>query len=228
MEIKMRKQRCDGIATRQRLLDAAGRIFAARGYAETTVAEICREAGTNPAAINYYFGAKDALYVQSWRHAFEQSLKNHPFDGGVPADASPEERLRGHIDSFIQRALDEESYSIDMSNRELSSPTGLLSEIRRDSIQRVRESMSRVIAELLGPGANEQDVQFCRRSIMALCFGQLVRRRLHWNSKGRPEDCVETERVDRDEYARHVFEFSIAGIREIGRRLSERGGNRSE
>ena len=50
--------------TRQRLLDAASRLFAERGFKDVTVRDICRAARANVAAVNYHFGDKRGLYVQ--------------------------------------------------------------------------------------------------------------------------------------------------------------------
>ncbi|MHB1378998.1 MAG: TetR/AcrR family transcriptional regulator, partial [Desulfurivibrionaceae bacterium] len=55
----MRKQRSDGQETRQNLLAAAGEIFAAKGFRETTIAEICKQAEANTAAVSYHFGSKE-------------------------------------------------------------------------------------------------------------------------------------------------------------------------
>ena len=48
--------------TRQRLLEAAARLFAARGFTHVTVREICNAANANVAAVNYHFGDKLGLY----------------------------------------------------------------------------------------------------------------------------------------------------------------------
>jgi AcrR family transcriptional regulator len=47
--------------TDSRILDSAISLFAARGFGEVTVREIAEHAGANPAAISYYFGAKEQL-----------------------------------------------------------------------------------------------------------------------------------------------------------------------
>ena len=90
----MRKQRSDGYETRQHLLTAASEVFGTKGFWEATVAEICKKAKANTAAASYHFGGKEALYVESWRFAFERSLQTYPPDGGVPEDAAVEDRLR--------------------------------------------------------------------------------------------------------------------------------------
>ena len=53
-----------GPLTRERLLDAAERLFAARGFAGTSVRRITDEAQANLGAINYHFRSKDNLYAE--------------------------------------------------------------------------------------------------------------------------------------------------------------------
>jgi AcrR family transcriptional regulator len=45
--------------TRTKILDAAERRFAERGYDATSIREITREAGVNVAAVHYHFGGKE-------------------------------------------------------------------------------------------------------------------------------------------------------------------------
>jgi AcrR family transcriptional regulator len=54
----------DRAATRQRLLDAARRLFAEHGYDHVTVRMIAAAAGANVALINRYFGSKSALFAE--------------------------------------------------------------------------------------------------------------------------------------------------------------------
>src|SRR5919199_6351467 len=51
----------EGDTTRERVLDAAERLFAEHGYQATTLRMVTAEAGANIAAVNYYFGSKQAL-----------------------------------------------------------------------------------------------------------------------------------------------------------------------
>src|SRR5262245_50873942 len=50
--------------TRQRLLEAAGPVFAQYGFDRATGKEICERAGANIAAINYHFGGMQSLYAE--------------------------------------------------------------------------------------------------------------------------------------------------------------------
>lgn len=47
--------------TRELLIDAAERLFAAQGFDSTTIRGITREADANVAAAHYHFGSKEAL-----------------------------------------------------------------------------------------------------------------------------------------------------------------------
>src|SRR3954453_11543334 len=56
-------------ATRDRLLDAAERLFAEHGYQATTMRGLTAEAAANIAAVNYHFGCKQALLEAVVRRA---------------------------------------------------------------------------------------------------------------------------------------------------------------
>ncbi len=47
--------------TKQRLLDAAERLFARQGFHNTPLRDITAEAGANVAAVNYHFGSKEGM-----------------------------------------------------------------------------------------------------------------------------------------------------------------------
>ena len=51
----------------ERLLDAAERLFAEKGFAATSIRDITVAARCNVAAVNYHFGGKDALYLETFR-----------------------------------------------------------------------------------------------------------------------------------------------------------------
>jgi AcrR family transcriptional regulator len=55
------------IDTRERILDAAERLFMAHGYDGTSMRQITGEAAVNLAAVNYHFGSKEALMKEVFR-----------------------------------------------------------------------------------------------------------------------------------------------------------------
>ncbi|WP_038202149.1 TetR/AcrR family transcriptional regulator [Xenophilus azovorans] len=57
---------------RERILQAAARLFAAQGYANTTMAQIVRELGVSKPFVYYYFRDKQEIFeTLSWKPAVE-------------------------------------------------------------------------------------------------------------------------------------------------------------
>jgi AcrR family transcriptional regulator len=50
-----------GVDTKERILDAAERLFATHGFAGTSLRSVTKEAGVNLAAVHYHFGTKEDL-----------------------------------------------------------------------------------------------------------------------------------------------------------------------
>lgn len=216
-----RKPRKDAQETRQRLLAAAAEVFAEKGYWEATHAEICRRAGANTAAINYHFTSKENLYVEAWKHSFEQSIQAHPPDGGVPPEAPVEERLHGRILALMQRVVDPNNHEVEIMHREMANPTGLLTE----SLHRVFEPMRRdglaMVKELLGDDATEPQVTFCEMSLMGQCFAPMMHLR-HVGAKNMPRPPDLAFEFGVEEIADHVTQFTLAGIRGIREQAGRR------
>ena len=223
----MKKLRTDGQETRRHLLEAAGQCFAEEGFWETTNADICERADVNTAAVNYHFSSKDNLYVEAWKHAFENSMKTHPPDGGVSPKAPAEDRLRGRILAIMQRIGDPENCEIEIIHKEMANPTGLLAETMHKVIKPIDDDTKAIIRELLGEAASEQDVQFCEMSIMSQCFGPMLRlRRARAGHEPSFPKCPHFE-FDVESLAKHVTAFSMAGIcaiRDRGQKRQRHGG----
>src|SRR4051795_2826038 len=60
-----RATRAAGQQTRRALLDAAASLFAERGLAGVSQSDIALAAGTFPSQVTYYFGSKEALFVEA-------------------------------------------------------------------------------------------------------------------------------------------------------------------
>ena len=212
-----------GSSTQAQLLEAACKVFAEKGYRDATIAEICEKAGANIAAVNYYFRDKETLYAEAWRLAFQRSLEAYPPDGGIPASASAEERLRGRIISLVQRIINPENHEFEIVRKELANPTGLLQEVMRESIEPLARSLSTIVRELLGDNAPERHVRLCQMSIMAQCLHPMMRRRFHKlfvAPTARPKESLSPS-SGIQAIAEHVIQFSLAGIKEIRRRIRD-------
>src|SRR5688572_33304361 len=80
--------------TRQRMIDAAARLFADKGFQNVTVREICRASNANVAAVNYHFGDKAGLYRAVVTFAIQIMLETNELSQRAGDGLSPEEQLQ--------------------------------------------------------------------------------------------------------------------------------------
>jgi len=199
------------------LFKVASEVFAEKGYRDTTVAEICRRAGSNVAAVDYHFGSKDDLYAAVWKNAFEETMAAYPPDGGLPGDPTAEERLHALVYSLLHRIMDNGrlGHAGQIVLREMPNPTNVIHHVRHDPIRPIRERTHQIIGTLFGPYANEQQLRFCELSVIHQCPAIGFRKgkgKLPPFSAGKQ---VTPELIDA--LAGHIKRFSLAGIKAVRR-----------
>lgn len=165
-------KRSDGVRTRNRILKAASKVFAEKGYHDATVEDICRHARTNVAAINYHFGSKDQLYAQVWREAFDAAMAAYPPEGGLGPEAPVQQRLRGSIYGMVGRSVDPGriGHAGKILLREMVNPTEVIRDIKRDALQPLHDRMCRMMGQLLGPEAAREQILLCAMSVVHQCL----------------------------------------------------------
>jgi len=206
-------QREDGVETLNRILNSACEVFAENGFHAAKVAEICKRAGANVSAVNYYFGDKTTLYVRAWQKAFEKCVKNSLPD--TAADTSPENRLRAYIYLLIQDFYDQSDYGqfTRLYLMELAKPTGLIQNIWREMIEPRRQLMIEIIKKIMKKKTTDETVLFCEMSIINQCRTLLTIRRSDLEYFiGQP---ISPDLVKK--MAEHITRFSLAGIKEVGK-----------
>ncbi|MEK7684890.1 MAG: CerR family C-terminal domain-containing protein [Verrucomicrobiota bacterium] len=202
--------------TRQRLLEAAGEVFAEVGFRAATVREICQRAGANVAAVNYHFGDKQRLYLEVLRYSYRLALEKYPLESGLPTGAPAEERLRAFVRSFLLRIFDKGrlAWRGRLISREMVDPTGALDALVKEEIQPQAEVLSAIVRQLAGRAASEEFIRSCSCSIVSQCVFyhhcQPVICRLFPEQRFGPE---EIERL-----AGHITRFSLAALQQMAKK----------
>ena len=203
----------DSASTRDRLLRAACRLFAKKGFHEATVAEICEAADANIASINYHFGDKEALYDEVWRHAFALAATAHPLDENQPPTDSLEEAIRRFANALLHRIFSDEESGLfaELLYHEMANPTLALDRIAREALLPQNEYLDRLLRVALGPDCDDATLLRCKHSIIGQCafynFSRPLRERVIGKAS-LTED--ETGRL-----ARHIARFSLGGLQAI-------------
>ena len=207
--------------TRQRLIEAAGEIFAEQGYGRTTVRDICARAGANVAAVNYHFGDKERLYSEVLRFAHGCAIEKYPPSMGLPPDAPAEKRLHSFVLSFLYRLLDDgrPAWHAKIMSREMAEPTGAMDLLVDEQVRPHFAYVRQVVLDLLGPKTPEETLRLCAQSIVGQClfyhFGRPVTQRLF------PQRVFGMK--DAPRIAEHITLLTLAGIRDIARGLRKGG-----
>src|ERR1017187_9518544 len=88
-------------STREKLVEAAGHVFAEHGYHAATVREIVKRSGANIAAVNYHFGDKLGLYTEVLQQLV-RAARVDAIKSALDQNAPPEEILRAVIGARLQ------------------------------------------------------------------------------------------------------------------------------
>lgn len=195
--------------TRQRLIDAAGPIFAEQGFRATTVRQICQAAEANVALVNYHFGDKERLYAEAVRCAARCCLERAPFPTWGP-DVSPRRKLREFITTFLQRVAveHEPAWHGQLILREIMVPTKAVTEFLQSHVQPTAELLRKILDELLPTEWPERQKQLVGFSIV----GQILH---YWSNRTVIALIVgeeEFQRLDVELLAEHITTFSLAAI----------------
>ena len=198
--------------TRDRLLRASGQLFAARGFKDVTIREICRAARANVAAVNYHFGNKVGLYREVLQVAIDAMRETNEAGERASKGQPPAEQLRRYLAVFLSRVLNPENEMIHrLIQREVDHPTSAMDGLIEQALRPRLEFFAAVVAELMGCDRSDPRVPRCVGSILSQTIIYVrknpMSERLGFVFKPTPENIAAA--------ARHIADFSVAGIHAI-------------
>jgi AcrR family transcriptional regulator len=158
--------------TKDRILQAAGRVFADKGFRDATVREICQAAAVNLAAVNYHFGDKERLYIESVKRAHRLRIEEGPIPEW-PADVPAAQRLHDFTYAFLCRVMagdESDDWQAQLMMRELMQPTVACEEIVRDYVRPHFALLQGIIAELVPPETGEVERHRIGFSVIGQCL----------------------------------------------------------
>ena len=156
---------------RGRILTAAGQEFAEKGFEAATIRDICTLATVNVAAVNYYFGDKHRLYIESVRHAHEERSQQVPLPEWVDG-TQPVKKLRDFVGNMLQRMLgfDHPPWQVRLMLREILHPTDACRELVEDYIRPHFTVLCSILNELTDGEMSPPEVRRIGLSVVGQCF----------------------------------------------------------
>lgn len=151
---EVRRER-NSAATKVRLLDAAEREFAARGFAGARLREIADGAGVQPALIHHYFVDKQGLYRAVLERAMlETSTESWSLLGS-------RHDLEGLLSGFIDLVLNfyaAHQNLLAILRHEALSGSPVLAEVTRERTQPIIAAVAALLSERQAAGEIRSDV----------------------------------------------------------------------
>jgi TetR/AcrR family transcriptional regulator, regulator of cefoperazone and chloramphenicol sensitivity len=159
-----------GDTTRGRILEAAGEVFADKGYEAATIREICEKAGVNLAAVNYYFGGKESLYVQTLERAHLRDIRDEDLPDWPPG-TSPASKLRFVVYQILAQLLSvqDDPWEARLLVREIMNPTAAGKRVLREHFRRAFGQLQGILDEILPPEMPDHQRHQIALSIIGEC-----------------------------------------------------------
>ena len=197
-------------ASRDNILDAAEQLFAARGFARTTIKDIGSAAGLNSALLYYYFADKEELYREVLRRFVSRLVARTM--GELTAEGSPDTRLRAVLRAQAELLIENPQFPRLMV-RELAESEGAHAV---EQFHLLASTTFRRLCELIEDGQRaglfrkNVDPRFAAISTIAqVVYFFVARPAIRVLLKAGPEG--PSPKVVRD-FARHAADFALAAL----------------
>lgn len=203
---KGRRPRSDGAATRARILEYAGELFAAQGLAATTSKAIAARAEVDLASINYHFDSREGLYRAVLVEAHRRFIELEQLEG-IAADAAPAEAKLAMLLEAIVGRIGDAQWSTAVLAREIAAPTAQIAVLRDEEAPPKLQIIMRILHEITAIPLTAPELLCCLISTAAPCAMLL------FGGDNLPAPGNGVLRIDRRALIDHLHRFALAGLR---------------
>jgi AcrR family transcriptional regulator len=170
----------DSQKTRAKLIEAAGRLFAEKGFNGVTVRDIAAQAQTHLSALNYHFRSKEAMYREVLLEASRSDAISEKdqkillaFDPKKALFIVVGESLKGYSGQGAN------SWRTIVLNRECREPGPVFDEVVQAYFRPETDFIARIIGKAVGKPGHDHHVRFASLVMIGLVetfglYGHLI------------------------------------------------------
>lgn len=209
--------RTDGEATHTRILETAGELFAASGFAETSSKAIAARARVDLASINYHFGSRGGLYQAVLAEAHRRLVSMEFLQEVSTTDLPARDKLKKVIEGIVEVAVGQQGWHSQVLVRELMSPTSHLQVLQQNEVFPKFKVVLGILSEITLIPPDDPALFRCAVSVMAPCAMMLV--------VGRNVSAISeaVSSTPREALVAHLYHFAIGGLNAIGQEHKQHG-----
>ncbi|NLB88063.1 MAG: TetR/AcrR family transcriptional regulator, partial [Syntrophomonadaceae bacterium] len=145
------KSELECLSTKEKILKVTREIIAEEGFQNITIRKIANKAGVNVAAINYYFGSKDAVINESLKTVTDELKVTFEFLKNSKED--PRTKLSIFIVNYSDMILKypdllKNVINLAIHNKPLELQTEYMNFMQTDGIEILKQTISEIRPEL--------------------------------------------------------------------------------
>jgi AcrR family transcriptional regulator len=185
---------------KETILMIAEEVFAQYSFAGASIRLIGERSGVNSAMISYYFGSKEALYLDIFKLRLDEIAEeiNH-FER---LDLDPAEKLKAYIAAYIKRVASNQSFHRLLCNELIAEQHPLIIARLTEVRNRVYNFLLKIIASGVSKGYFKKiDEEVFVLNILALVrsvFTDYLTLRIHLN------------KTPQDDFARRIVDYVMS------------------
>src|SRR5215213_1728343 len=160
---------------RDRIVSAALRCFAEKGYAGASLREIAESARTTKPMIYYYFNSKEGLYISTLGDLLQQFAD--AIDQATYPGAPPTEKLRAFCEAYLRYFESQEPHIAFVVREVFGLGADIMNEFGRSLDERIQSRLQRVLDEGVHEGIfRAGDLEACAIGVMGILNMFILRR----------------------------------------------------
>jgi TetR/AcrR family transcriptional regulator, cholesterol catabolism regulator len=151
----------------QRVVVAAARLFAQRGYAETSVPDLAGELGLATGSLYHYFGSKEQLLIEICDQLMEPLLDRAR--ELVSRDADPEQRLRSLVRLWVAHVVEHRDHMLVFQQQRHAIERGA----QWRSVRASRKAFEQLVDDVLADLPTARHTPASRRLALSALLGMV-------------------------------------------------------
>ncbi len=194
------------LSAADKLIEAAGPLFADRPFDAVSTRELAKAANVNLSAISYHFGNKEGLYEAVFKKIIEDlqpvrsGFRSFMEAGANAAKKNPDlqrEIIRTFVSAFIEKVISSENprWRMRLMIREVHQAGPCFDMVMKGHIDIMHDLLGNLVALILGKPSRDPKVVLVSHSILGLCLQYalnqaLISHRLEWDGYGEKEVAI--------------------------------------
>jgi TetR/AcrR family transcriptional regulator len=187
-------------AAAERILEAASKMFAQKGFANVSVRDICKETGTTAPVIYYYFGNKKGLFDAVARKQIPMAdfIRRLTVASGA---TDPRKGLESFIEIYLT-SFPEHTFDVGLYMRDSATLDKQSAQMAFEGLEMIKAVATKLIERSISKGAFRKTDSALAAECLLGMLNRAIFQHIHF-AKSR----------DREAYRRFVTDFFIRAMK---------------